>query len=466
MQRDPLAAQSFAVQYREACRHTDQLFDRIHPEFLASRPVAERHRLLFYIGHLEAFDWNLLSGRLFDEPAFNPAFDRLFAFGIDPVGGGLPTDQPEDWPSLQAVRGYRDEVRQRIAAHIADTDFSCTASARANAGADPATLIQVVIEHRQMHAETLAYLIHQMPLAQKRIPEDGSLSTGAPVPPRSEAGMCRIPAGVAVLGIERGDPPGSRLESPRATLAEGPDAGPDAEAAGAGRFGWDNEFGACAVTVPAFLIDRHMVTNGEYLAFVDAGGYQRQAFWSDADWAWLAQSGTTHPAFWRPDAAGWRQRTMFEDLPLPLDWPVYVSHAEAQAYARFVGKRLPTEAQWLRAAEGAAGHDAPPEDGNFDFRAWDPSPVHAHPRNRSRHGVEGQFGNGWEWTSDAFAPLPGFAAFAFYPGYSADFFDGRHFVMKGGSPRTAARMLRPSFRNWFQPHYPYAYVGLRCVQDV
>lgn len=459
MQRDPLAAQSFAVQYREACRHTDQLFDRIHTEFLAARPVAERHRLLFYIGHLEAFDWNLLSGRLFDEPAFNPAFDRLFAFGIDPVGGGLPTDQPEDWPALQDIHGYRDEVRRRIAGHIADTNFSRAASAPAQT--DPATLLQVVIEHRQMHAETLAYLIHQMPLAQKRMPTDGSLSIVAQVPARPAPDMCRIPAGAVVLGM----PAGSGTAHPRAMDA-GPVTDPQVAPAGTGRFGWDNEFGACEVTVPAFLIDRHMVTNEAYLGFLDAGGYRRREFWSDADWAWLAASGTTHPAFWRPDASGWRQRTMFEDLPLPLDWPVYVSHAEAQAYARFVGKRLPTEAQWLRAAEGAADHDAPPEDGNFDFRAWDPSPVHAHPRNRSRHGVEGQFGNGWEWTSDVFAPLPGFAAFPFYPGYSADFFDGRHFVMKGGSPRTAARMLRPSFRNWFQPHYPYVYVGLRCVQDI
>ncbi|MCY0387769.1 SUMF1/EgtB/PvdO family nonheme iron enzyme [Robbsia sp. Bb-Pol-6] len=462
MQRDPFAAQSFAVQYREACRHTDELFDRIHPEYLVARPVAERHRLLFYIGHLEAFDWNLLSGRLFDVPAFNPAFDRLFAFGIDPVGGGLPTDQPADWPSLEAIREYRDEVRRRIVAQIADTDFSGAGQPGAGqpgagqpgAQVDPATLLQVVIEHRQMHAETLAYLIHQMPLAQKRIPTDGSLSLPARLPPRPAAEMRRIPAGTAVLGI------------PRTPDVKDAVAGGGEMPAGVGRFGWDNEFGACEVAVPAFLIDRHMVTNGEFLAFVDAGGYQRPEFWSDADRAWLTQGGIAHPAFWRREAAGWRQRTMFEELPLPLDWPVYVSHAEAQAYARFVGKRLPTEAQWLRAAEGAAGQEAPPEDGNFDFRAWDPSPVHAHPRNRSMHGVEGQFGNGWEWTSDAFAPLPGFVAFPFYPGYSADFFDGQHFVMKGGSPRTAARMLRPSFRNWFQPHYPYVYVGLRCVQDV
>jgi formylglycine-generating enzyme required for sulfatase activity len=152
---------------------------------------------------------------------------------------------------------------------------------------------------------------------------------------------------------------------------------------------------------------------------------------------------------------------MFEEIALPADWPVYVSHAEANAYARWAGKALPSEAQWQRAAHGAPLA----ADGNFDFRRWDPSAVQAHPENRSAFGVGGQFGNGWEWTSTAFGPLPGFEPFPFYLGYSANFYDNKHFVLKGGSPRTAACMLRPSFRNWFQAHYQYVYAGFRCVRD-
>jgi dimethylhistidine N-methyltransferase len=456
MRRDPLPAVSLSAQYREACAQTDFLFDRVLPAFLTSRPVPERHRLLFYIGHLEAFDWNLLSKRLFDEPAFHPEFDHLFAFGIDPVGGGLPTDEPSDWPSLEEIYGYRDAVRERISARIPDVNFSHGVSSGGDD--DAATLIQVIIEHRQMHAETLAYLLHQMPLEHKRGPRSqdaaatGSSGSAGRQTPRAVGygidDMITIPGGDAVLGLT---------------------AAP-AETGGDRRFGWDNEFGTRQVAVPAFQIDRHMVSNGDFLRFVEAGGYQRQELWRDVDWAWLntadAGHALKHPSFWRRDAQGWRQRTMFDDIPLPLDWPVYVSHAEARAYARFAGKRLPTEAEWLRAAEGAADFNRTPEEGNFDFRAWDPSPVHAHPANQSVFGVQGQFGNGWEWTADTFAPLPGFRPFSFYRGYSADFFDEHHFVMKGGSPRTAARMLRPSFRNWFQAHYPYAYVGVRCVRDV
>jgi formylglycine-generating enzyme required for sulfatase activity len=164
---------------------------------------------------------------------------------------------------------------------------------------------------------------------------------------------------------------------------------------------------------------------------------------------------------------------MFEDVPLPLDWPVYVSQAEAKAYAKWAGKSLPTEAEWQRAAYCVPSGDQrqypwgpknPSEEfGNFNFERWSPAPVNSFPSSKSAYGAQGMLGNGWEWTSSEFAPFPGFEAFSFYPGYSANFFDGKHFVMKGGSARTAACMLRPTFRNWFQSHYQFIYTGFRCV---
>ena len=163
---------------------------------------------------------------------------------------------------------------------------------------------------------------------------------------------------------------------------------------------------------------------------------------------------------------------MFGEAPLPLDQPVYVTQAEASAYAAWRGQRLPSEAEWQRMAYTTpAGEErpypwgaAPPQAaaGNFDLRGWDPAPP-AGAESASAWGIEDLVGNGWEWTSTRFGPFPGFAPFAFYPGYSASFFDDQHFVMKGGSARTAACLLRRSFRNWFQPHYPYAYAGFRCV---
>ena len=194
---------------------------------------------------------------------------------------------------------------------------------------------------------------------------------------------------------------------------------------------------------------------------MQAGGYENRDLWKDADWQWKVAQRIAHPAFWRRSGDGWLYRAMFEEIPLPLDWPVYVSHAEASAYARWAGKKLPTEAQWQRAAQGTPTKPH----ANADFKSWDPTPVNAFPDNHSAFGAVEMIGNGWEWTSTVFAPFAGFQPFPFYPGYSANFFDGRHYVMKGGSPRTAACMLRPSFRNWFQPHYPYVYAGFRCVSN-
>jgi iron(II)-dependent oxidoreductase len=238
-------------------------------------------------------------------------------------------------------------------------------------------------------------------------------------------------------------------------------------------FGWDNEFASHQVDVPEFLIDRFMVTNGEYLQFVLADGYDNQKLWKESDWQWIQSHEIRCPAFWAKKDDQWTWRGMFEELPLSLDWPVYVSHAEASAYARWANKSLPSEAQWHRAAYGDPcgteraypwGSDEEIEGrGNFHSFRWDPSPVDAFAENISAFGAAGMLGNGWEWTSTEFAAFPGFAPFPFYPGYSANFFDGQHFVLKGGSSRTAAPLLRRSFRNWFQPHYQYVYAAFRCV---
>jgi gamma-glutamyl hercynylcysteine S-oxide synthase len=423
----------------DARRHSDALFHVVRPDSLYERPIAERHRIIFYIGHLEAFDWNLLHESVFGLKTFHLEFDRLFSFGIDPVDGGLPADQPSDWPSVKAVSSYVTQVRSALDEKLATE--SAESDVRMYDGFSLETLLNVAIEHRLMHVETLAYMLHQLPLGKKIAP---SLTPRLATDPVSHR-MIEIPTGVATLGLSRsGD-----------------------------TFGWDNEFEEHSVTVPAFEIDKYGVTNGQYLKFITAGGYETREFWSDGDWNWKSGNEISHPVFWKKQNDEWSLRTMFEEIPLPLDWPVYVSHAEAAAYARWTGKRLPSEPEWHRAAYGTVtgadrkypwGSQAPNGGlGNFDLQSWDPTPVNAHPKGASAFGVEGTLGNGWEWTSDVFAPFAGFEPFPFYRGYSADFFDGKHFVMKGGSARTAACMLRPTFRNWFQPHYQYVYAGFRCA---
>lgn len=424
----------------DARLRSDALFRIVRENSLYERPIPERHRIVFYVGHLEAFDWNLLGGTL-GLRSFHPEFDRLFAFGIDPVAGGLPNDRPSDWPSLKIVRDYAARVRATL--HEKLTPELIDSNEHGRDGFPFSTLLHVAIEHRMMHLETLAYMFHQLPFEQKltQLP-DASFSDSI-ITHR----MCTIPAGETTLGLPRDG----------------------------GEFGWDNEFEIHTMQVPSFEIDQYKITNRQYLKFIRAGGYETRALWSDDAWEWKNANGISHPVFWRRTGAGWLYRTMFAEIPLPLDWPVYVSHAESAAYARWAGKQLPSEEQWHRAAYGTPraadrrypwGNSAPAANlGNFDFERWDPAPVNAFPLNLSAFGVEGMLGNGWEWTSTVFAPFAGFEPFPFYPGYSANFFDGKHFVMKGGSARTAACMLRPTFRNWFQGHYQYAYAGFRCVNQ-
>jgi formylglycine-generating enzyme required for sulfatase activity len=190
--------------------------------------------------------------------------------------------------------------------------------------------------------------------------------------------------------------------------------------------------------VPAFSIGKYKVTNGEYLEFV--------------------RQGNPPPFYWRERGGEWLYRGMFAEVSLPLDCPVYVTQQEAQAYAAWRGLRLPSEEEFQRAALDSEVSC------NVDFRYWDPIPVTADERPGAGPAPQQMVGNGWEWTSTVFAPFPGFEAAPFYSNYSAPFFDGAHYVLKGGSPRTAACMLRPSFRNWFRPAYPYVYATFRLVK--
>jgi ergothioneine biosynthesis protein EgtB len=286
-------------------------------------------------------------------------------------------------------------------------------------------------------------MCHRLPLQQKRAPA-GYAPVTRGMPPSQR--WISIPAGRAALGIAASD----------------------------ASFSWDNERPRFEVDVPQFAIERHDTTNASYLEFVEAGGYRDPRWWRQDDWAWVQRESVRHPAFWVRRDGDWLWRGMFEMLPLPKSWPAYVSFAEANAYARWRGARLPSEAEFQRAAYASdpGGYrqfpwgNEPPDAGRgvFDFGGWDPEPAGSHPAGRSSWGVDDLVGNGWEWTSTVFGPFPGFRPLPSYPGYSADFFDGEHVVMKGASPATARELLRPSFRNWYRPRYPYVYATFRCAR--
>jgi formylglycine-generating enzyme required for sulfatase activity len=375
-----------------ARQQSDGLFRLLTPGTLYERPIAERHRLIFYLGHLDAFDWNLLARRGMSAPSFHPDFDGLFERGIDPAPGAAPSDSASDWPSEVEVERYRARTRSWIDSHLNELD---------------PWILQMAIEHRHMHAETLAYLLHGLSYEKKISQSAETLLRPRPAP-----------ANPMVV-----------VEAAQVTLGKTGDG-----------FGWDNEHLAHSATVGGFRMSKFKISNGEYLEFVRAGG--------------------PAPHFWRRANDQWLYRGMFSEFPLPLDWPVWVTWQQASAYAEWRGLELPAEAQFRLAAQ-LTTPDAARD--NFDYQRWDPIAVDTDATDAQTPTQ--MTGNGWEWTRDLFAPYAGFEAHPAYPGYSADFFDGQHYVMLGASPRTARLLTRPSFRNWFRPDYPHMYAGFRLVEN-
>jgi ergothioneine biosynthesis protein EgtB len=428
-------AEALLTALEKAWARSDALFAILTPDALAAQPIALRQPFIFYLGHLPAFGWNQVCRGVLGRPSFDPVFDELFERGIDPVETDSFRPAPADaWPATARILSYRDRVRAALRGAWTDVEDR--------------RIYAVVLEHELMHHETLLYMIQQLPAAQKvRPPGLPPLERGGVAPP---GGPVAVPGGRVRLGADFEDVP----------------------------FGWDNEFGRLEVEVNGFAIDSTPVRNGEFLEFVCAGGYERREHWRDEDWAWRERRRIAHPPMWRRAGSGWTQQTLLDEVPLDavLDWPVYVSWAEARAYSRWRGGRLPTEAEWHWAAYGSRegalrpypwGDEPPsPRHGNFGLRHWSPLPVGRFPDGASAWGVLDLVGNGWEWTDTVFGPFPGFTPYIrTYPGYSADFFDGKHYVLCGASWATDEALIRRSFRNWFQPHYPYVFAKFRCVTD-
>jgi iron(II)-dependent oxidoreductase len=434
--------------YRRNRARSEAIFDLIDPSAYYSRPISLRNPIVFYEGHLPAFSVIAFLRRGLGLPPVDARLEQLFERGIDPEteASAVPRSGASTvWPTREEVRAFARACDEAV----------IDAMSALPPGPIALEGLYTALEHEAMHQETLLYMWHRLPYEQKRAPQalpisdgrwsmvDALSSTGGGAP----SAAVRIPAGEAVLGADRDDV----------------------------AFGWDNEFDRHVVRVSAFDVDVLPVTNAQFLEFMADGGYAKRELWDDEGWQWVQAENVHHPAFWvsreirrsgdapetnSPEllSSCFSWRGMFQAFPLPLMWPVYTSQAEATAYARWKGRRLMTEAEWHRAAEGASA-------GHVDFAGFDPIAVGSHPETASVHGVRDLVGNGWEWTSTVFAPFEGFVPMRSYPEYSADFFDGRHYVMKGASPATARELTRPSFRNWFRGNYPYVYAKFRTAGE-
>jgi gamma-glutamyl hercynylcysteine S-oxide synthase len=301
----------------------------------------------------------------------------------------------------------------------------------------------MVIQHEHMHDETML-ATHQ-------------LRKGAPAlldPPGQEPGT------IEALGAEVLVPGGPFLMG----TSDDP-------------WAYDNERPGHLVDVPSYYIDTTPVGNAAYAAFIEAGGYQDPRWWQPKGWEWRSSSGKEAPAFWFREGGQWMRRRLGRVEPVPMNEPVqHVCWYEADAYARWAGRRLPTEAEWEKAAswDPVAGHkrrlpwgDSGEADrhANLGQRRLHPSPLGSHPDGASAYGVRQLVGDVWEWTSTSFHGYPGFRSFP-YKEYSEVFFGDDYKVLKGGSWATHPLSGRPTFRNWDYPIRRQIFSGFRCARDV
>ncbi|MCR9244219.1 MAG: SUMF1/EgtB/PvdO family nonheme iron enzyme [bacterium] len=422
-----------------AWERSDQIMSCVAESALQSRPIGLRHPLAFYVGHLPAFAVNLLLVDLLGRRTPSPKLDRLFAFGIDPDEGEAVEELV--LPELPAIEDYRDNARAALREAAAEV-----LAAPGGGGADSGReRMFMVLEHELMHHETLLYLLQEMPVEDKVASALTEVVGGSAV---RLGELVEIPGGEVTLGCAAGDRD----------------------------FVWDNEVGRHTIQVPAFRVQSAPVTIGEYSAFVCSGGYDNESLWTPEGWRWKQTRGIRHPKDWTSHHSDSRVRSLFETHALSdvSGWPVCVSWAEADAYCRSKGGRLPTEAELARAAYTTPGNverEYPWGDDErmvrgLAFGAHGPLPVGADEQGDSAWGVAELLGNGWDWTSTLFAPYPGFAAYPHYPGYSADFFDGKHYCLFGGSWATDRQLTRRTFRNWYRFNYPYPFTKFRIAWDV
>jgi iron(II)-dependent oxidoreductase len=416
----------------DARARTYQLFDDLDDEQLRVPPLDVVNPLLWELGHIgwfqEKFALRLADG----SPSMFPRADELY----DSSAVGHEQRWGLDLPHISETRGYLSRVRDAILDRLGDRDLA----------GDATDLILLALFHEDMHAEAFAYMRNSLGYAAPGRPPGNRIVVegGGPLP-----GDVQVPGGTLLLGAPRD-----------------------------GGFALDNEQWAHPVRIEPFSIARAPVTQGEFVRFVSDGGYAERSLWSTEGWAWKTSCAAEHPVCFRRDSGGgWLRRHYDTSGPLLPDRPmIHVNFYEAEAYCRFVGRRLPTEAEWEAAAAGEPtadgnalaetkrrypwGNDVPgPEHGNLDGDAGDTVDVGAHAAGDSAFGCRQMLGNVWEWTSTVFAPYPGFRPGP-YADYSAPWFGTRR-VLRGGAWATRSRLIRNTWRNYYTTERRDVFAGFR-----
>jgi iron(II)-dependent oxidoreductase len=392
---------------------TLRLVEPVDDEQMVAQVSPIMSPLVWDLAHIGWFEELWLTRRVAADEPLLERFDDVYDAFRHPRGqrSQLPILTPPE------ARAYLESVRRRALRVLEDVPLE---------DSDPllrgAYVYGLVLQHELQHQETILQALQLSSAAYATPPHDDLRA-----PPRPEDVL--VPAGPLTLGTNK-EP-----------------------------WAYDNEKPARVVDLPAFWVERHPVTNGRFAEFVEDGGYRKRRYWSDDGWQWLREERVQAPLYWQRGSGGWVRRRLGRSEPVPPAEPVqHVSFYEAEAVAEWAGKRLPTEAEWEKAAKGADSGG----NGNLGRASFGPLPVAR--RATSWVGCDCMLGDVWEWTSSAFTGYPGFTAFP-YAEYSEVFFGDEHRVLRGGSWATDPLVARVTFRNWDYPRRRQLFSGVRLAAD-
>lgn len=397
-------------------------------------PDPRRHPLIFYLGHTAVFYINKFHAAGVIQHRINPHFENILAVGVDPKTA-KDLEVRDLWPSADEVRDYRRQAKELILKVIDEAEFPERVT-----WDHPLWTLFMGLEHDRIHFETSSVLIRQYPVAALKRPRAWQYAPTAPEAP--ENSVLEMPGGKVTLG---------RPES-------------------ADLYGWDNEYGLQEFDVAPFAVSRNMISNAEFLEFVQAGGYSNADFWSEEGLIWKEKYAIEHPRFWIRNGVDFRYRAMFDELPLPLSWPAEVTCHEARAYCAWKGSewRLMWEREWKFLSNQAPekNQDVVFDDKcNLNLQFCSPTPVGMMAEGRTAEGVNDIHGNVWDWLNDDFYQLPGYKVHDHYHDFSAPYFDSDHGMLAGGSWASSGTSASKYYRLWFRRGF-FQHAGFRLAKSL